>query len=68
VRLITRNGNDFTARFPLVVAAVAALPVHSLPDFFLAAHLPHPGNARLFWQRLICQTWKLKMTKLLVGG
>jgi bifunctional non-homologous end joining protein LigD len=29
VRLITRNGNDFTKRFPLVVAAVAALPVHS---------------------------------------
>jgi hypothetical protein len=25
VRLITRNGNDFTKRFPLVVAAVAAL-------------------------------------------
>jgi bifunctional non-homologous end joining protein LigD len=29
VRLITRNGNDFTARFPLVVAAVAMLPVRS---------------------------------------
>jgi bifunctional non-homologous end joining protein LigD len=29
VRLITRNGNDFTKRFPLVVAAVAALPVRS---------------------------------------
>jgi ATP-dependent DNA ligase len=27
VRLITRNGNDFTRRFPLAVAAVAALPV-----------------------------------------
>jgi ATP-dependent DNA ligase len=25
VRLFTRNGNDFTARFPLAVAAVAAL-------------------------------------------
>ncbi len=29
VRLITRNGNDFTARFPLAAAAVAALPGHS---------------------------------------
>ena len=29
VRLITRNGNDFTKRFPLTVAAVAALPVRS---------------------------------------
>ena len=26
VRLITRHGNDFTARFPLAVAAVTALP------------------------------------------
>ncbi len=29
VRLFTRNGNDFTARFPLAAAAVAALPAHS---------------------------------------
>jgi ATP-dependent DNA ligase len=29
VRLITRNGNDFTKRFPLAAAAVAALPVRS---------------------------------------
>jgi bifunctional non-homologous end joining protein LigD len=29
VRLITRNGNDFTARFPLAVAAIAALPGRS---------------------------------------
>jgi bifunctional non-homologous end joining protein LigD len=29
VRLITRNGNDFTKRFPLAVAAVAALPGRS---------------------------------------
>src|SRR5215831_6395711 len=29
VRLITRNGNDFTARFPLAVEAVARLPAHS---------------------------------------
>jgi hypothetical protein len=29
VPLYTRNGNDFTARFPLVVAAVATLPVRS---------------------------------------
>jgi ATP-dependent DNA ligase len=26
VRLITRQANDFTSRFPLIVAAVAALP------------------------------------------
>jgi ATP-dependent DNA ligase len=29
VRLYTRNGNDFTKRFPLVVAAVATLPLGS---------------------------------------
>ena len=29
VRLIGRNGKDLTYRFPLVVQAVAALPVHS---------------------------------------
>ena len=29
VRLITRHGNDFTARFPLVASAVAALPTKS---------------------------------------
>jgi ATP-dependent DNA ligase len=29
VRLITRNGNDFTARFPLAVEAVTKLPAHS---------------------------------------
>ena len=29
VRLISRHGNDFTSRFPLVVAAVTALPTHS---------------------------------------
>jgi ATP-dependent DNA ligase len=29
VRLITRNGNDFTARFPLAVEAVSRLPAHS---------------------------------------
>ena len=28
-RLITRNGNDFTARFPQIAAAVAALPLRS---------------------------------------
>jgi ATP-dependent DNA ligase len=28
-RLYTRNGNDFTKRFPLIVAAVTALPVRS---------------------------------------
>src|SRR5580704_13077214 len=26
VRLITRNGHDFSGRFPLILAAVAALP------------------------------------------
>ena len=29
VRLITRHGNDLTARFPLVASAVAALPARS---------------------------------------
>jgi ATP-dependent DNA ligase len=29
VRLYTRNGNDFSKRFPLVMAAVATLPVRS---------------------------------------
>ena len=29
VRLISRHGNVFTARFPLVVAAVTAVPAHS---------------------------------------
>jgi ATP-dependent DNA ligase len=29
IRLITRHGNDFTNRFPIIVAAVRALPVQS---------------------------------------
>jgi bifunctional non-homologous end joining protein LigD len=29
VRLISRNGNDFTSRFPLIASAVAALPARS---------------------------------------
>ena len=29
VRLFSRNGHDFTSRFPLLAAAVAALPAHS---------------------------------------
>jgi len=29
VRLITRNGNDFTRRFPLAATAITALPVRS---------------------------------------
>jgi bifunctional non-homologous end joining protein LigD len=29
VRLITRSGHDFTGRFPLIVAAIAALPARS---------------------------------------
>jgi bifunctional non-homologous end joining protein LigD len=28
-RLLTRNGNDFTARYPLIVEAVSTLPVRS---------------------------------------
>jgi bifunctional non-homologous end joining protein LigD len=29
VRVLTRNGNDFAERFPLIVAAVTALPARS---------------------------------------
>jgi bifunctional non-homologous end joining protein LigD len=29
VRLITRQGSDFTSRFPLIVAAITALPRRS---------------------------------------
>jgi hypothetical protein len=29
IRLITRHGNDFTNRFPIIVAAVRALPIQS---------------------------------------
>jgi hypothetical protein len=29
LRLITRHGNDFTSRFPIIVAAVTALPARS---------------------------------------
>ena len=29
VRLLTRNGHDFTSRFPLAAAAITALPGHS---------------------------------------
>jgi bifunctional non-homologous end joining protein LigD len=29
IRLLTRNGNDFTSRYPLIVEAVEALPVRS---------------------------------------
>jgi bifunctional non-homologous end joining protein LigD len=29
IRLLTRNGTDFTARYPLIVEAVEALPVRS---------------------------------------
>jgi hypothetical protein len=49
VRLVTRNGNDFTARYPLIVEAVEALPVRTCvidgeavawPHFpFLAAYI-----------------------------
>jgi bifunctional non-homologous end joining protein LigD len=61
VRLITRNGNDFTARFPLVAAAVGALPASSflldgeaivtnakgLAVFDLIRHKRHGGDAVL---------------------
>jgi ATP-dependent DNA ligase len=30
IRLITRHGNDFTSRFPIIVAAVTALPALAL--------------------------------------
>jgi bifunctional non-homologous end joining protein LigD len=29
IRLITRHGNDFTNRFPIIIAAVTALPARS---------------------------------------
>ena len=33
VRLIARHGNDFTSRFPVIVAAVTALPASAvIPD------------------------------------
>jgi bifunctional non-homologous end joining protein LigD len=61
VRLITRNGNDFTARFPLAVDAVTRLPAHSflldgeaivtnergLAVFDLIRHKRHGENAVL---------------------
>jgi bifunctional non-homologous end joining protein LigD len=60
-RLITRHGSDFTARFPLAAAAVAALPAHSflidgeaivtnakgLAVFDLIRHKRHGGDAVL---------------------
>jgi bifunctional non-homologous end joining protein LigD len=61
VRLITRNGNDFTSRFPLSVDAVTRLPAHSflldgeaivtnergLAAFDLIRHKRHGGAAVL---------------------
>jgi bifunctional non-homologous end joining protein LigD len=61
VRLITRHGHDFTARFPLAAAAVTALPAHSflidgeaictdeggLAVFELIRRARHGGNAVL---------------------
>ena len=61
VRLITRNGNDFTNRFPIIVAAVAALTARSflidgeaivtngdgLAVFDLIRHNRHGGAAVL---------------------
>jgi ATP-dependent DNA ligase len=61
IRLITRNGNDFTNRFPIIVAAVAALPARSflidgeaivtngngLAVFDLIRHKRHGGAAVL---------------------
>jgi bifunctional non-homologous end joining protein LigD len=61
IRLITRHGNDFTSRFPIIVAAVAALPARSflidgeaivtngdgLAVFDLIRHKRHGGAAVL---------------------
>ena len=61
VRLVTRHGNDLTARFPLVAAAVSALPANSflidgeaivtngdgLAVFDLIRHKRHGGDAVL---------------------
>jgi bifunctional non-homologous end joining protein LigD len=61
VRLITRHGNDFTARFPLAVEAVTRLPANSflldgesivtnergLAVFDLIRHKRHGANAVL---------------------
>jgi ATP-dependent DNA ligase len=48
VRLITRNGNDFTARFPLAVEAVARLPAHYASEIAAIAEPFFAGlNARL---------------------
>ena len=61
IRLITRNGNDFTNRFPIIVAAVTALPARSflidgeaivtnsdgLAVFDLIRHKRHGGAAVL---------------------
>jgi len=61
IRLITRHGNDFTDRFPVIVAAVTALPARSflidgeaivtngdgLAVFDLIRHKRHGGAAVL---------------------
>jgi bifunctional non-homologous end joining protein LigD len=61
IRLITRHGNDFTSRFPVIVAAVTALPARSflidgeaivtngdgLAVFDLIRHKRHGGAAVL---------------------
>src|SRR5438874_6599274 len=61
IRLITRNGNDFTNRFPIIVGAVTALSAHSflidgeaivtngdgLAVFDLIRHKHHGGAAVL---------------------
>jgi ATP-dependent DNA ligase len=61
IRLFTRNGNDFTNRFPIIVAAVTALPARSflidgeaivtngdgLAVFDLIRHKRHAGAAVL---------------------
>ena len=61
VRLVTRNGNDFTTRFPLIATAVGALPVRSclidgeaivtddkgLAVFELVRRQRHHGDAEL---------------------
>ena len=43
VQLITRHGNDFTSRFPVIVAAVTALPALRRTRRKLVCELPLPA-------------------------
>jgi hypothetical protein len=45
VRLFTRHGTDFTARYPKIAAAVESLPVRSKPrECIRQIHPDHPAN------------------------